>query len=117
MAKKEKATDEKKEGNKVREVVVSSADMGGFILRSEKEEADFFFIPGKGRIAFADTLINAEAQGFHKISLPEMDRLKDKLEKNLIGVQNGNAGEKDIAQKKFREALIAFKKAIRGEWQ
>ncbi|MGK5082505.1 hypothetical protein WDW37_04290 [Bdellovibrionota bacterium FG-1] len=107
----------KKEGDKVRELIVSSPEMSGFIPRDEIDEHDFYIVPGKGRITFSDYQVSAETEAFHKISLANMDRLKGTLMQNLIGVQNGSAGEKDIAQAKFREALIAFKNAIRGEWK
>jgi hypothetical protein len=106
----------KSDSGKVHELTISSPDVGLFILDRDKERTKFFLIPGKHSVTLMDQSISASAEAFHKMPVEELDRLKGKFEKKLVGVQNGNGLAKDDAQDAFKQALKAFRRTIRGEW-
>jgi hypothetical protein len=107
----------KSEGGKVRELSICSQDIKLFIPEREIERQDTFLIPGKGCGMISDGAVSSSVDGFFKMPVEDLNKLKKDFETRMVGAQNGRAKDKDYLQKKFREALIDFKKAIRGEWK
>lgn len=104
------------DGTQVVELVVSSPNLSGFMLESERLEDNSKVIPETGTVSLSRETIRADAKALYHTTLGNLDDLKSKLTENLVGVQNGKAQAKYDAQKFFRQCLIKFKTAIRGEF-
>ena len=70
---------------------------------------------GSTQIVFASDAVSLDNKSFYVVNADHLNQLKNDFQTRLIGVQNGNADQKEyIQQRVFREALIEFKKTLIG---
>jgi hypothetical protein len=71
---------------------------------------------GYSVLTFASESVNLDNRSFYVKSLESLEKLERNFESRLLGLQNGNSEDKDYVQQKvFREALIEFKRVLRGD--
>ena len=69
---------------------------------------------GKVSLELKPSDILVENESFYEMTLSKLDQLKSELKTKLIGLQAGDEASKADVQDRLRNALVVFRKTIRG---
>jgi hypothetical protein len=102
---------EKSAGGNVTKVTVSCEDGSPFTSKRPEWDAK----AGRTVLMITADHFTASMDIFVSRTTEKLDESKTQLQSRLIGLQNGTADDKESVQNTLRDALISFKRVVRGQ--
>ena len=100
------------EDSRIRSIRISSDHPQGYIVNADQLATAH---PSKLVVILAPDSIQVDMSLFVSLSEHRLNQLKRDLQNDLIGSQNGNQRNKQRIENAYRNALIQFKRVIRGQ--
>ena len=95
----------------VSQIKISNPESRGFIAH----RPDFKVQPGNAVLVLTADTAKANLGAFAQVSIERLDELKVDFKTRFVGLQNGIEAQVNEAQSNLREALVEFKKVLKGQ--